>query len=169
MIIKAFLSLFLFIIPIQFLSAQEIPIGSGLEELDFEEVHLVIEELTTAETNFGISEQRIRLNVYRALREAGLRPSSEFENEGFMSIQVQIIKPTYLVEVKYHRMFEYFVGEELFSIWLEPYSESVRGLIKEGEGVDIIYDQADLLIYEFIGEYVNANLKYLNPQGHEYY
>jgi hypothetical protein len=169
MIIKAFLSLFLFIIPIQILSAQEVPIGSGLEELNFEEVHLVIEELTAAETDFGLSEQRIRLNVYRALREAGLRPSSEFENEGFMSIQVQIFKPTYLVEVKYHRMFEYFVGEELFSIWLEPYSKSVRGLIKEGEGVDLIYDQADLLIYEFIGEYVNANLKYLNPQGHEYY
>jgi len=135
--------------------------GTGLEILEYEEVHIVIEYLSQDALDAGLSRDLIRSKVELQLRRNGLKPlDPEMSKSGHLYVNVFVIGSAFSISVKFSRVVSYAPDyfqkpDETYETFATVYSKHylMSGNVKPSEVYGAIADLLD----GFINEYIKAN------------
>lgn len=135
-------------------SAQDIPLGNGLEVDNYKAINIRIEELNAHSAVIGLTEQRIRTKAELKLRQAGLRPQSEWPAT-HLYVNISVLDSSFSTEIAYRRPVFYYKGRQVMGTVAPSWTRSMIGT--HGGDPEFIIQSLDTALDMFLNEYLEAN------------
>jgi len=130
-------------------------LDTGLEMGGAKNICLVVEDVGGHAHNIGFSVDFIRAKVQSHLRKSGLQHSKDCGQDGYLYVNLQVLKDAYAIKIQFKRIVNYHldsrVSSVLGSVW------EINGMGHHGGVGDFvvshILDKLDI----FIAAYLKAN------------
>ena len=123
---------------------------------DYQALHIVVEDLSQAEKDLGLTRERIQTKVELRLRQAGIRPRSQIGPSHYVYVRVSALGAMFHVDVKFDRFAEFTLPNgESYSMFVTTWTSSAMGT--HGRDSEYIIGIVDQGLDEFLNEYPKAN------------
>ena len=128
---------------------------NGLEVDNHEEVQVIIENLSPAALNIGLTKDRIESRVNIRLRQVNLRPVTDSDRLSHLYINFTVIDQSYNIQLNFVRVVSYNAGDVEYYTPASVYSRLFSGIYPQNS--EDIISGLDQLLDVFISAYLNAN------------